>query len=563
MNRLPDRFEANAAPLNRFGCMPCQMVLVCRLLLVAGLLLWGIAGCDGDGRRAAAPSPDRLRIGTPMPVRVPNPLVDYSYNIFAMLATHDTLVRFDADLRPLPQLALAWESSADGRRWRFRLRDDARWHDGRPVTAGDVTFTFDYLAAHHRASAWMRSLIKSIQVDGATVTFNLAKPHSRFLINCGFIVRVLPRHVWETVADPFRPGDARVTLGCGPFIFEHFDPHAGRLQFRRNDAYHGPPPAVERLDFFLNRSFDALALALERGDLDLFYKYASGFPPAHLAALAGRGDLRLPQADAMGVPAALGFNLKHRPTDSNAFRSAISAALDYRRIAASLLGRVGRIPDAAFIPPAFDDRPSVPSLAYAPADSGRRLDQAGYVDTDGDGLRNFPGGENIVLTLLARSDLAGTEALLPILAYNLRAVGIALDIARVDLSTWIERVHGERFDLVLFRTTPWGMVMDAGVASGYFDSRRKGGGTLANVIDPAFHELCDRMLATTDRARQARLSRDIRQYYVDHLPALALCWSVNTYPAQRSWQHLTINQIEGGLLNRQTLADIQLGGSNK
>lgn len=552
--------KRKAAQLKYVDCLSRWVIDWGRVLLTSGLLLWGAAGCSGDGRSAAAPSPDRLRIGTPMQVRVANPLVDYSYNIFAMLATHDTLVRFDGDLQPLPQLAQAWEVSPDGRRWRFRLRDDARWHDGRPVTAADVAFTFNYLTDHHTASAWMRSLIERIQVDGRVVTFDLTKPHSRFLINCGFIVRILPRHVWENVADPFKPGDAKVTLGCGPFFFEHFDARTGRLQFGRNDAYHGAPPAVARLDLFLNRSLDALALALERGDLDLFYKYASGFPPTHLATLAGKAELRLPEADAMGVPAALGFNLKRRPTDSLAFRKAISIAMDYRRMAASLLGQPEKIPDTGFIPPAFGNRMPGAVLTYVPEESASLLDQAGYVDTDGDGLRNQPGGDNIAMTLLTRADLAGIEALLPILTHNLRAVGLALTIERVDLSTWIERVRGKQFDLVLFRTTPWGMVMDAGVASGYFDSRRKGGGTLANVSDPAFHDLCDRLLATTDTARQARLEHAVQQYYIDNLPALALCWSVNTYPVLQSWRNLTINQIEGGLVNRQSLADIQLCG---
>ncbi len=106
----------------------------------------------------------------------------------------------------------------------------------------------------------------------------------------------------------------------------------------------------------------------------------------------------------------------------------------------------------------------------------------------------------------------------------------------------------------MFRTTPWGMIMDAGVASGYFDSRRKGGGTLANLTDPAFHDLCDRLLATTDPMQQADLQQAIQRYYAEMMPAVALCWAVNTYPVRRSWQGLTINQIEGGLLNRQTFA---------
>lgn len=527
-----------------------QRMLRC-LLLAAGVLL-NLAGCENE-RTSANRLAGSLRVGTPMQVRTANLLVDYGYNIFAMLATHETLVRFDPAMRPLPQLAAAWQASADGRQWRFRLRADAIWHDGRPVSAEDVVFTFDYLAAHHQASAWMRTLIDRIQVNGATVTFDLTKPYSRFLINCGFIVRILPRHVWEKVADPFRPGDAQITLGCGPFVFQRFDPHTGRLKFRRNADYYGSLPTVEGLDIFLNRPLDALALALGRGDLDLYYKYASGFPPSHLAVMAENPHLRLPEADALGIPAALGFNLKRRPGNNVDFRRAIAAALDYEHMAASLMGSHGKIPDSGFLPPAFGNGPNNTALVYSPEESRLRLERTGYTDTDGDGLRNLPEGGNINLTLLARADLEGTDPLLPILSHNLRDVGLSVTIERVDLSTWIQRVHGKQFDLVLFRTTPWGMVMDAGVASGYFDSRRRGGGTLANVTDPVFHDLCDRLLATTDAVRQVRLQHAVQRYYADTLPAVALCWAVNTYPVRRSWQNLTINQFEGGLLNRQTL----------
>ena len=529
------------------------------VLLMIGSIALVMLGC-GSGPESGEPGRGSLRVGTPMHVRQANPLVDYGYNIFAMLATHDTLVRFDGAMHPLPQLARTWNASADCRRWQFVLRTDARWHDGRPVTAGDVRFTFDYLAEHHPASAWMASLIDRISVDGDRVAFYLRRPYSRFLLNCGFIVRILPRHVWQTVTDPFRPGTAATTVGCGPFVFEGFDGRAGRLDFSRNADYYGPAPSVPGLTVFLGRTFDELALALAAGDLDLFYKYASGFSPAHLSGLANSTDLYLPVADALGIPAALGFNLGRAPLGDVAVRRAIAAAIDYPHIAASLMGANGSVPDTGFLPPALGKMPALPALLPAPDVACRLLAAAGYSDADGDGIRNGPAGENLTLTLLARADLPGTDALLPILAHNLKQVGIALTVRRADLSTWIEQVHEGRYDLVLFRTTPWGMVMDAGYASGYFDARRQGGGTLANVADPVFHALCDRLLATTDPDRQAEIGRRIRAYYAENLPALALCWAVNTYPMRRAYKGATINQIEGGLLNRQSLAALAPAG---
>nr|NJM04784.1 hypothetical protein [Desulfobacula sp.] len=246
-----------------------------------------LGGCGPDREGAAPEKALRLRIGTPMEVRQTNLLADYGYSIFAMLTTHETLVRFDSAMAPVPQLARSWESSPDAREWKFYLREDALWHDGRPVTAEDIKFTFEYMAAHHSASAWLKDLISGIRVKGSTVTFELTKPYSRFLINVGFIIRILPRHVWEQVADPLKPGEADITLGCGPFVFDGFDNRENRIKFHRNKAYYGPAPSMEGLDFFTHLSLDALALSLIRGDLDIYYKYASGFPPPYLPKTGG------------------------------------------------------------------------------------------------------------------------------------------------------------------------------------------------------------------------------------------------------------------------------------
>lgn len=514
-------------------------------------------GCGDSGRPAETGNTSKLCIGTPMQVRQTNLLADYSYGIFAMLATHDTLVRFDEAMQALPCLAESWKASPDGRQWTFQLTRKARWHDGVLVTPEDVRFTYEYMAAHHSASAWINDLITDIRIQGSTIVFNLAKPYSRFLINVGFIIRILPRHVWQGVKDPLKPGNAATTLGCGPFVFEGFDVRTNRLSFQRNPAYHGPAPAVDTLVFFTSQTLDALVLSLGRGEMDLFYKYASGFPPPFLPGLSGKPGVQMIQAPSLAVPAALGFNLNKGPAGNPDFRKALAPALDYARISRSLLGKSGQIPSAGFIPPALEFHKPMPALGFSSQESRRRLEALGYRDTDADGILNDASGNNLIVTLLARSDLEGTDALLPILAHNLRQAGIEIRIERADLSTWITRVDQGRFDLILFRTTPWGMVMDAGGGTGYFDSRRKGGGTLANVVDPVFHRLCDRVLETLDPGITKELYHQIQNYYRDHLPALALCWSQNTYPASARWSGLSVNPLEGGIVNRQTFTRLK------
>lgn len=511
-------------------------------------------GCGTEAR--TPPSVSIIRIGTPMQVRRANPVSDYSYNIFAMLATHDTLVRFDDGMNPLPQLAESWETSGDGMTWRFRIHSGALWHDGKPVTPEDVKFTFEYLAARQASATWIGTLIREIRIDGREITFFLTKPDSMFLINGGFIVRILPKHVWQNIEDPMKPGETgAVAIGCGPYRLERFDPQGAMLHFRKNEEYYGNSGEVDRLEIRLNMTFDTLALSLIRGDIDLYYKYASGFPEAYLSRLLREKTLKFPKADAMGVPAALGFNLKHYPVSRKDFRKAIVSALDYGQIGRSLLGESAIAPTAGFVPPSLPYHLAMPTLAYAPKEGQRILDTAGFNESS---VRNrrLSDGTHIILTLLARSDLEGTDPLLPIITHNLGELGITLNIEKADLSTWITRVREGDYDLVLFRTTPWGMLMDAGGGCGYFDARRSGGGTLCNVDDPVFNDICDQVLKTTEPAMQRELYHRMQRYYAEHLPGVALCWSINTYPVSNRWKNIAINQIEGGLLNRQTLANL-------
>ena len=113
------------------------------------------------------------------------------------------------------------------------------------------------------------------------------------------------------------------------------------------------------------------------------------------------------------------------------------------------------------------------------------------------------------------------------------------------------------YDMVLFRTTPWGMMMHAGGGSGYFDSRRVGSINMCRLRDPAFAQLCDAILAATDPGMLKTLYHRLQQYYAQQLPAIALCWGRSFFPYATAWRGVQINQLEGGLANRFTWAALE------
>jgi peptide/nickel transport system substrate-binding protein len=378
----------------------------------------------------------------------------------------------------------------------------------------------------------------------------LKKPYSPFLINAGFVVRILPRHVWEKVSDPFVFHSKDATIGCGPYVFDSFENSSGICRFHLNSEYYGRKATVEHIEFRLFKSMDVLTLALKKKQIHAFYKYASGFPAPYMRAIESQPGLSFLSVESMGVPAVLGFNFDRSFLQRVNIRRAISLALDYKRFNLCLMDGKGRLPGAGFVPPVFPSQAKLPTLRQSVERSREILTAEGFIDRDHDGFLESEDGKTIDLALLARSDLWGDGQIVKLLAANMAKVGIRLSVQSVDLSTWQSLLRQGRYDLVLFRTTPWGMMMHAGYGSGYFDSRKAGSINICRLNDDNFFTICDQILDCTDPKTLKDLHRKLQVYYAGQLPALALCWGKSFFPFAKEWQGFQVNQLEGGLANR-------------
>ena len=532
-----------------------QGVSPVHLLLIVSLLF--CLGCSrGEKIAVAGLSESLLRIGTTMAVKQTNPVADYYYNILAMVMTHDSLVRFDEALNPIPQLAVKFGSDEKARVWTFDLNPRARWHDGRPVTPEDVKFTFEYLSKHHVSGGWMGGIIEKIEIREHRIIFHLKKPCSRFLINAGFVVRILPRHIWEGVSDPHKTREQRVAVGCGPYQLDVFDRSAGTLRFRVNHDYYGSVPKATRVDFRTYGTTDLLALAMMKGQIDLYYQYAAGMPIPYVKKLVQEPHLACMTMASLGIPAVLGFNLKSPLVETLSVRRAVALAIDYGQINACLMKGEGRVPSPGLVPPVFAFQADLAPWKQDPGQSRTLLTEERWQDSDGDGILETDQKVPAVLTLLVRSDLWGENQLVKLLARDLKKIGLGLRVRSADLSTYLAFLKEGAYDLVLFRTTPWGMMMHAGFGTGYFDTETTGNLNMCRLEDKTFSILCGEILENTDPKRIKTLYAQVQRYYADHLPAVALCWGRDFFPYNRAWQGFRINPLEGGLANRFSWRDL-------
>ena len=543
------------------------------LLMVAGLLL--LAAC---GQRAelssgvvketvvvvetrqvtvvvtATPEPRAaepvvLRVGSTKPFKTTNKFGDYWYGVLSNLTTHDSLLVLGTDMRPQPWLATDWQISADGQTFTFTIVDGALWHDGVPLTAEDVKFSIEYYRDKVPSAAWMKEVIDAVHVVGKQVTLHLKKPYGNLLTEFTTYT-VIPKHIWEKVDDPATYNGADMVVGSGPFRLEKWDEAARKFTFVANAAHFLGKPTVDRLEVEVFSNMDALVMALSQGKIDVWWDYSGEFPYTYVPTLLKSGQVAFASATFLGVPVAVGFNLERYPTSELAFRQAVAQAINYQQIANLVFYGYGRVPTGGFVPPTHPHfNEALPTLTFDPKAAAALLDGLGLKDSNGDGVRETPKGEPLVLNVLTRSDQTSIVRSAELVVSDLAKVGVQAKLTAVDSSTWVAIKDKMDYDLVFFRATPWGTLMHAGHGSGYFDARRTGQGVLHNLNAPDYLKVCDERLATASPEEQRRLDLEIQALHAKYLPGIALVWIDSVYPYRSGWDNWVVDHIYGGVVN--------------
>ena len=481
-----------------------------------------------------------LRIGTSNRVRSANIFLDSYMSVFAQLS-NPPLMKMQPDGKIIGQIAQDISVSPDYKRWEFSIREDLYWNDGAPVTAEDIKFTIEYIRDKSPVAGWMKDIMDTVSISGEkTVVLELRRPYTRLDVEMA-THRLLPKHIWKAVENPMQYTNSGDNVGCGPFFIQKIDLNRGVIRFAKNPFWKGPKPRIDAVELHIYQNIDVLSLALDRGDVDVFYDYASSYPYQNLKILRTNSRFDFIEKLSTGLT-FLGLNLGKAPMSDQAFREALSFAIDYGEIIKLNSLGYGKVPNRGFIPPSFEYYKETTPLEFNPGRARQILDDSGYIDQNDDGIREDHHGKELSLILLVRPTHV---RLAELIRDYLQAVGVKITIKNVDTSTWISLKDRYRYDLVIARTTPWGMIMHAGWATGYFDSRRTGEGVLHNIDDPAFLELCDDLLSTRNQDELRASAFKLQDYYSRNLPAIPLYWNVFITPFHKKFQGWITNPLYG------------------
>lgn len=478
-------------------------------------------------------NPDKviLKIGTvKQGLKSANILSDYFVNLFAQLS-NPPLMKINREGRPQGLIAKEFKISDDKTIWTFFLDDNLFWSDGRKVTALDAKFSVELYAKQVPFAAWLDQALVRVQVSGDNaLVLRLNRPYARLHFDFASY-SLFPMHVWENIKNPLEYTNPGEYIGCGPFTIEKIDLNAAKISFKRNPHWQGGEPFIDGIEVHFYNNMDILSLALEKGEVDTFYRYASSYPYANIDRLKATGRFDFIQEQNLGLK-FLGFNLNKKPMSDVNFREALSYALDYEEIIKLDALGYGEVSQRGFIPRGMSGYKKTQKLEYDIDIAKKILHGSGYQDKNGNGILESHEGEDIQLLLLISPLYTRISELI---RDYLLDIGLDARLKIVDENTWISLKNQYQYDLVVSRTTPWGMLMHANWATGYFDVRRTGEGVLHNVDDPEFLKLCDSILATTDETELRVYAQKVQDYYAQNLPAIPLGWTRIVIPYHKNY----------------------------
>jgi peptide/nickel transport system substrate-binding protein len=382
---------------------------------------------------------------------------DYTSTQHQQFVNLMTLIRYDENVTPQPYLAESWEVAPDGRSITFRLRQDVYWHDGERTDAHDVAFTWDVvtdpLTAFPNAAFW-NHYVKGPEgievIDDFSVRLHL-EPHAEFLDAIRHVA-ILPEHLLGDVPhDRFRehPFGTQCPVGNGPFVFESHLPQQ-RWTFVANPVFPqalGGRPFVDRYVYRNIPEQTTLLTELLTGNVDIYVAPS----PDHAEQILADPDLELIAYTSRQYNMVI-WNARRPQLADPRVRRALTLATNREQIVEAILQGYGVIAHTG-VPPfhwAYDPE-GLPVLPYDPAAARALLDEAGWRDRDGDGVREAADGTRLEITIKYNPNQLRQQTA-EVMQSQLAEIGVAAQPQSVEYTTLLRQINdpaGRDFDGVL------------------------------------------------------------------------------------------------------------------
>ncbi len=416
------------------------------------------------------------------------------------------LLKYNERIEIVGDLAQSWTVSDDGLTITFVLRPNLRWHDGAPVTADDVAFTYEKLIdpTVHTPFSSSYELIKSVEViDARTVRVTYKEPFVPALES--WMMGIIPKHLLEH-EDLNTTAFLRHPVGHGPYRFVRWK--TGELiELRANPEYFEHRPYIDRYLYRVIPDQATLFLELLTRGVDL-----TGLTPLQYRRQTETPFVRRAY-EKFRYPSFgftyLGYNLQDERFRDVRVRRAINLAIDKQAIIDGVLYGLGAVATGPYPKESWAYDPSVAPTAPDLAAARTLLGEAGWIDRDHDGWLDRD-GKPFRFTLLTNQGNEVRRQVAELVQQQLKQLGIDVKIRVIEWSTFVhEFIDKRRFEAILLG---WSLSRDPDLYDIFHSSKTKEGEyNFVGYANPEVDQLLERGRRTFDRAERQRIYRRIHQ----------------------------------------------------
>jgi peptide/nickel transport system substrate-binding protein len=457
------------------------------------------------------------------------------------------------DLGAVPDLVTDVQTSKDGTSFTYTLRDDVQWSDGEPVTADDVVWTLNtYKEKHAYLPQTYLQTVESVEAtDDHTVVLTTSEATSLYSGAVPYMYTyILPEHVWAEHADEPKQYENVPNVGSGPFVIAEYE-RGQFVRMERNPHWNGPEPHIDEIIYRIFKNEDAQAEALRQGEIDFAFFDSGNI----LNSLKGEPGIETyigvrPEFDEIAMNTGSAYQTADPPFEPHGdghpalqdpvVRRAIRMAINSEEVADRVhLGNA--IPGTTIVPPVSISgmrwEPSEDELiAFDPEGAAQLLEDNGYRDTDGDGVREMPDGTPLEFRYYTQTNDQNTTKAAPFVKSWLEDVGIRTEVTAMSSGRLTDEINAGTYDLF-----HWGWVPDPDPDSilSYFQCAERPpdaqtyGNNDAYFCSPEYDRLYQEQRTTLDPQRRIEIIHEMQRLFYEESP-YAVLWYPPYYQAYRT-----------------------------
>ena len=434
-----------------------------------------------------------------------NPLTStdaYSARINNLLF-NSLIERDNATLEWKPKMAKSWEVSDDKLTYTFHLREDLKWDDGKPVTVDDILYTYKKIMDEKVDAPHLRVYYKDIsdvtKVDDYTVRFTYAKPYFKALEFVGGIP-IIPQHIFDDGTDFNNHPAGRKPVGNGPYRFVEWKTGKDIILERNPDYWDKEHmPDIEKIRFKIIPD-DTIALqVLKKGELDL-----AGLRPIQWVRQTNTERFNDEFVKLQYYTPSyryIGWNLRRPYFQDKRVRRALAYLINRQALVEKLEYGLGKITTGPFWVFGYEYNQDIKPIPFDPEQAKKLLDEAGWIDTNGDGIRDKD-GQDFAFTFLIPAGADFYTRLATIMKKDFESAGIKMDIQTMEWATFVQHLNARDFDAV---SLAWSFGFDEDPYQVWHSSQADQGSNFVGFTNGEADQIMEQARETFDQNKRAEL----------------------------------------------------------